>query len=99
MRSELLTGELLKSTFRIYWCVLKNFFEQLRAMADSLLLTKDPLVVPYGSLFYTEMFLHFEEYYQQEVVEALIQHICCAGIYSYNYSIYCDGKFNILIES
>jgi len=79
MRCEQLTGELLKGAFRLYSCVLKNFFEQLRAIADSLLLTKDPLVIPHGSLFYTEMFEGFEEYYQQEVVEALIQHICCAG--------------------
>ena len=68
MRCEQLTGELLKETFHLYWCILKDFFDQLRAMADSLLLTKDPLIIPYGSLFYTEMFQRFEEYYQQEVV-------------------------------
>ena len=79
MRSECLTEDLIKETFRLYSCVLKNFFEQLRAIADSLLLSNDPIVMSYGSLFYKEMFTRFEEYYQQEVVEALIQHICCGG--------------------
>lgn len=79
LRLEVLSTELVKETFQLYGCVLKNFFEQLRAIADSLLLTPDPLVVLHGSLFYQEMFVHFDEFYQQEVVEALIQHVCCGG--------------------
>ena len=79
MRTEAITTEMVQDTFDNYVCVLKNFFEQLRTIADCLLLTSDPLVVSQGSLFYQEMFIHLDEFYQQEVVEALIQHICCGG--------------------
>lgn len=79
MRSEIFTTELVKETFQLYNCVLKNHFEQLCAIADSLLMTSDPLVIAYGSMFYQEMFIHFDEFYQQEVVQALIQHVCCGG--------------------
>lgn len=79
LRTEILSTETVKQTFQLYSSVLKNYFEQLRAIADSLLLASDPLIVSYGSLFYQEMFVHFEEFYQQEVVEALIQHVCCGG--------------------
>ena len=77
MRTEAITTELVQDTFGIYVCALKNFFEQLCTIADCLLLTSDPLVVSQGSLFYQEMFIH--ECSRQEVVEALIQHICRGG--------------------
>ena len=79
MRSETIPTELLQETFQLYNCVLKKYFEQLCAIADSLLLTSDSLVIAYGSLLYQEMFVHFDEYYQQEVVQALVQHVCCHG--------------------
>lgn len=79
MRSEILTEDLIRDTFRQYGCVLKDFYEPISCIADSLLMTKDPLIVPSGSLFYKEMFIHFDEYCQQEVVQALIQHICSGG--------------------
>ena len=79
MRSETFTTELVQETFQLYHCVLKNYFEQLCAIADSLLLTSDSLVIAYGSVLYQEMFIHFDEYYQQEVVQALVQHVCCHG--------------------
>lgn len=79
LRTEAITTELIQETFQLYVCVLKNFFEELRTIADSLLLTSDPLVVSQGSIFYEEMFIHLDEFYQQEVVETLIQHICCGG--------------------
>lgn len=75
----MITTDLVKETFQVYDCVLKNYFEQLCAIADSLILTADPLVISYGSMFFQEMFIQFDEFYQQEVVQALIQHVCCAG--------------------
>lgn len=79
MRSETLTVDLVKETFQLYDCVLKNYFEQLIAIADCLLLSSDPLVITHGSIFFQEMFIHFDEFYQQEVVQSLIQHVCCCG--------------------
>lgn len=37
------------------------------------------MAVPHGSLIYLEMFARLDEFHQQEVVEALIQHICSSG--------------------
>ncbi len=54
-----------------YASVLKDFFEQLRSMADSLLLSREPLAVAAGSLLYKQMFQHFDSYFQQEVVDLL----------------------------
>lgn len=71
--------DLVKETFQHYNCVLKNYFEQLSAIADSLILTSDPMVIAHGSVVFQEMFIHFDEFYQQEVVQALIQHVCCGG--------------------
>ena len=82
MRTEAITTEMVQDTFDNYVCVLKNFFEQLRTIADCLLLTSDPLVVSQGSLFYQEMFIHLDDFCWQEVVEALIQHICRGGGFS-----------------
>lgn len=79
IRSEKLTTELVKETFKLYDCVLKNYFEQLCAIADNLILTSDPLLALHGSVFFQEMFVHFDEFYQQEVVQALIQYVSCAG--------------------
>ncbi|XP_057379729.1 Fanconi anemia group D2 protein-like [Daphnia carinata] len=79
IRSETLTTELVKETFKLYDCVLKNHFEQLCAIADSLILTSDPLLALHGSVCFQEMFVHFDEFYQQEVVQALIQYVSCAG--------------------
>ena len=79
MRAEMFSADLIKETFRVYSFVLKDFFEQLRSMADSLLLSRDPLAVSCGAALYKEMFIHFDGYYQQEVVVALMHHVGSGG--------------------
>uniref|UniRef100_A0AAZ3SDG4 FA complementation group D2 n=1 Tax=Oncorhynchus tshawytscha TaxID=74940 RepID=A0AAZ3SDG4_ONCTS len=56
----------------LMWC----YFPSILALAQSLLRSPDPCVVPFGGHMYRLSFTAFDSYCQQEVVGSLVTHVC-----------------------
>ncbi|XP_067417363.1 Fanconi anemia group D2 protein [Emydura macquarii macquarii] len=68
--------QLLQSAFRNHSLVIKDFFPSTLSLAQTFLHSPDPCVVSFGSCMYKQAFEVFDSYCQQEVVSALVTHIC-----------------------
>ncbi|XP_043374346.1 Fanconi anemia group D2 protein isoform X3 [Dermochelys coriacea] len=68
--------QLLQSAFRNHSVVIKDFFPSILSLAQTFLHSADPCVVSFGSCMYKQAFSAFDSYCQQEVVSALVTHIC-----------------------
>ncbi|XP_043406782.1 Fanconi anemia group D2 protein isoform X8 [Chelonia mydas] len=68
--------QLLQSAFRNHSLVIKDFFPSILSLAQTFLHSADPCVVSFGSCMYKQAFSAFDSYCQQEVVSALVTHIC-----------------------
>uniref|UniRef100_A0A8C7G6C0 FA complementation group D2 n=1 Tax=Oncorhynchus kisutch TaxID=8019 RepID=A0A8C7G6C0_ONCKI len=53
-----------------------GYFPSILALAQSLLRSPDPCVVPFGGHMYRLSFTAFDSYCQQEVVGSLVTHVC-----------------------
>ncbi|NWV01184.1 FACD2 protein, partial [Upupa epops] len=80
MRTKILLGcmaeQLLQDAFRNHSMVIKEFFPSILALAQTFLHSAHPAVVSFGSCMYKEAFAAFDSYCQQEVVTALVTHVC-----------------------
>ncbi|XP_036911502.1 Fanconi anemia group D2 protein isoform X1 [Sturnira hondurensis] len=76
IRSGCFEEQLLYSTFFIHHLVLKDVFPSILSLAQNLLHSLDPSIILFGSLLYKYAFKFFDNYCQQEVVGALVTHIC-----------------------
>ncbi|XP_037639089.1 Fanconi anemia group D2 protein [Sebastes umbrosus] len=76
VRTGLLQEALLQRTFRDYAQVMRGYFPSILALAQSLLRSPDPCVVPFGGHMYRHSFTAFDSYCQQEVVGSLVTHVC-----------------------
>lgn len=76
IRSGCFEEELLQSTFYIHYLVLKDICPSILSLAQSLLHSLDQSIIFFGSLLYKYAFKFFDTYCQQEVVGALVTHIC-----------------------
>ncbi|XP_076003565.1 Fanconi anemia group D2 protein [Genypterus blacodes] len=76
VRAGLIQEALLQKTFRDYALVMRGYFSSILTLAQSLLRSPDPCVVPLGGLMYKHSFTVFDSYCQQEVVGALVTHVC-----------------------
>ncbi|XP_022601376.1 Fanconi anemia group D2 protein isoform X2 [Seriola dumerili] len=76
VRTGLIQDTLLQKTFRDYSQVMRGYFPSILALAQSLLRSPDPGVVPFGGHMYQLSFSVFESYCQQEVVGSLVTHVC-----------------------
>uniref|UniRef100_G3UQ73 FA complementation group D2 n=1 Tax=Meleagris gallopavo TaxID=9103 RepID=G3UQ73_MELGA len=56
--------------------VIKDFFPSILSLAQTFLHSAHPAVVSFGSCMYKQAFAAFDSYCQQEVVCALVTHIC-----------------------
>uniref|UniRef100_A0A7N6AQL1 FA complementation group D2 n=1 Tax=Anabas testudineus TaxID=64144 RepID=A0A7N6AQL1_ANATE len=56
--------------------VMRGYFPSILALAQSLLRSTDPCVVPFGGHMYRHSFTAFDSYCQQEVVGSLVTHVC-----------------------
>uniref|UniRef100_A0A8C6JVY1 Uncharacterized protein n=1 Tax=Melopsittacus undulatus TaxID=13146 RepID=A0A8C6JVY1_MELUD len=56
--------------------VIKDFFPSILAIAQTFLHSGHPAVVSFGSCMYKQAFAAFDSYCQQEVVSALVTHVC-----------------------
>ncbi|XP_057701489.1 Fanconi anemia group D2 protein isoform X2 [Corythoichthys intestinalis] len=76
VRTGLISEVLLQKTFKDNKQVLRSYFSSILALAQSLLRSPDPCVVPYAGHMYRHSFTAFDTYCQQEVVGSLVTHVC-----------------------
>ncbi|XP_072308789.1 Fanconi anemia group D2 protein [Eucyclogobius newberryi] len=76
VRGGLFLEPLLQKTFRDYAQVMRSYFPSILALAQGLVRSHDPSVVPFGGNMYRHSFTAFDSYCQQEVVGALVTHVC-----------------------
>uniref|UniRef100_A0A3Q3K5H2 FA complementation group D2 n=1 Tax=Monopterus albus TaxID=43700 RepID=A0A3Q3K5H2_MONAL len=76
VRTGLIQEALLQRTFRDYSQVMRGYFPSILALAQCLLRSPDPCVVPFGGHMYRQTFSAFDSYCQQEVVGSLVTHVC-----------------------
>uniref|UniRef100_A0A3P9NXE1 FA complementation group D2 n=1 Tax=Poecilia reticulata TaxID=8081 RepID=A0A3P9NXE1_POERE len=76
VRTGLMREALLQKTFRDYSQVMRGYFPSILALAQSLVRSPDPCVVPFGGQMYSHSFTAFDSYCQQEVVGSLVTHVC-----------------------
>uniref|UniRef100_A0A3B3ZMP0 Uncharacterized protein n=1 Tax=Periophthalmus magnuspinnatus TaxID=409849 RepID=A0A3B3ZMP0_9GOBI len=76
VRSGLFQEALLQRTFKDHAQVMRVYFPSILALAQGLLRSLDPSVVPFGGHMYRHSFTAFDSYCQQEVVGALVTHVC-----------------------
>uniref|UniRef100_A0A3B3UF77 FA complementation group D2 n=1 Tax=Poecilia latipinna TaxID=48699 RepID=A0A3B3UF77_9TELE len=76
VRTGLMQEALLQKTFRDYSQVMRGYFPSILALAQSLVRSPDPCVVPFGGQMYSHSFTAFDSYCQQEVVGSLVTHVC-----------------------
>nr|XP_025046210.1 Fanconi anemia group D2 protein [Pelodiscus sinensis] len=68
--------QLVQSAFQNHSLVIKDFFLSILSLAQTFLHSVDPCVVSFGSCMYKQAFAAFDSYCQQEVVSALVTHVC-----------------------
>ncbi|CAL8338893.1 unnamed protein product [Merluccius merluccius] len=76
VRAGQIQDSLLHKTFKGYAQVMRGYFPSILALAQSLLRSQDPCVVPFGGHMYSLSFVTFDSYCQQEVVGSLVTHVC-----------------------
>ncbi|XP_076972690.1 Fanconi anemia group D2 protein isoform X3 [Tamandua tetradactyla] len=92
VRSGHIQEQLLQHTFCILSLVLKDICPSILLLAQSLLHSLDQSVISFGSLLYKYAFKFFDTYCQQEVVGALVSHICSGN------DAEVDTALNVLLE-
>ncbi|XP_030357810.1 Fanconi anemia group D2 protein isoform X1 [Strigops habroptila] len=68
--------QLMQNAFQNHSLVIKDFFPSILAVAQTFLHSGHPAVVSFGSCMYKQAFAAFDSYCQQEVVTALVTHVC-----------------------
>uniref|UniRef100_A0A8C4V601 FA complementation group D2 n=1 Tax=Falco tinnunculus TaxID=100819 RepID=A0A8C4V601_FALTI len=68
--------QLMQNAFQNHSVVIKEFFPSILALAQTFLHSAHPAVVSFGSCMYKQAFAAFDSYCQQEVVTALVTHVC-----------------------
>ncbi|XP_041318453.1 Fanconi anemia group D2 protein [Pyrgilauda ruficollis] len=80
LRSKIRLGcmpeQLMQNAFQNHSTVIKDFFPSILALAQTFLHSAHPAVVSFGSCMYKQAFAAFDSYCQQEVVTALVTHVC-----------------------
>uniref|UniRef100_G1MUH9 FA complementation group D2 n=1 Tax=Meleagris gallopavo TaxID=9103 RepID=G1MUH9_MELGA len=80
LRSKIRLGcmpeQLVQNAFQNHSMVIKDFFPSILSLAQTFLHSAHPAVVSFGSCMYKQAFAAFDSYCQQEVVCALVTHIC-----------------------
>ncbi|XP_054243597.1 Fanconi anemia group D2 protein [Indicator indicator] len=68
--------QLMQNAFQNHSMVIKDFFPSILALAQTFLRSAHPAIVSFGSCMYKQAFAAFDSYCQQEVVTALVTHVC-----------------------
>ncbi|KAM8930382.1 Fanconi anemia group D2 protein isoform 4-T4 [Pelodytes ibericus] len=96
LRSKIRVGcisdQLLQSAFKNHSQVLRDYFPSILSLAQTLLRSPEQSVISFGSVMYKRAFFAFDSYCQQEVVGALVTHVCSG------YAAEVDVSLNVLSE-
>uniref|UniRef100_A0AC11EDC5 FA complementation group D2 n=1 Tax=Ovis aries TaxID=9940 RepID=A0AC11EDC5_SHEEP len=92
IRSGCFEEDLLQGTFYIHYLVLKDFCPSILSLAQSLLNSLDQSIILFGSLLYRYSFMFFDTYCQQEVIGALVTHVCSGN------EVEVDAALDVLLE-
>ncbi|XP_013364551.1 PREDICTED: Fanconi anemia group D2 protein isoform X2 [Chinchilla lanigera] len=80
LRSKIRSGcfdqQLLEATFCVHFMVLEEICPSILLVAQSLFHSQDQSITLFASLLYKYSFRIFDTYCQQEVVGALVTHVC-----------------------
>ncbi|XP_043933530.1 Fanconi anemia group D2 protein isoform X2 [Protopterus annectens] len=76
IRVGLIQEQLLQNAFRNYSTVLRDYFPSILSLAQTLLRSADQSAVSFGSMMYKHAFTAFDSYCKQEVISALVTHVC-----------------------
>uniref|UniRef100_A0A8C5SUZ5 FA complementation group D2 n=1 Tax=Laticauda laticaudata TaxID=8630 RepID=A0A8C5SUZ5_LATLA len=76
IQSGCLREQLLQNAFRYHSLVMRDLFPAILSVAESFVNSADPCVISFGSCMYKQAFMAFDSYCQQEIVGALVAHIC-----------------------
>ncbi|CAO2606161.1 Fanconi anemia group D2 protein homolog [Lemmus lemmus] len=76
IQSGCIQEQLLDSTFSTHYLVLKDICPSILLLAQTLFHSQDQRIILFGSLLYKYAFKFFDAYCQQEVIGALVSHIC-----------------------
>uniref|UniRef100_A0A8C2TJM1 FA complementation group D2 n=1 Tax=Coturnix japonica TaxID=93934 RepID=A0A8C2TJM1_COTJA len=80
LRSKIRLGcmpeQLMQNAFQNHSMVIKDFFPSILSLAQMFLHSAHLAVVSFGSCMYKQAFAFFDSYCQQEVVCALVTHVC-----------------------
>ncbi|KAM3910148.1 Fanconi anemia group D2 protein [Leptodactylus fuscus] len=76
VRSGCIPTHLLQNLFRSHSQVLMFYFPSVLSLAQTLLRSVEPVVSFFGSQLFKHAFRVFDRYCQQEVIVALVTHIC-----------------------
>ncbi|NXQ90618.1 FACD2 protein, partial [Nyctibius grandis] len=80
LRSKIRLGcvpeQMMQNAFQNHSMVIKDFFPSILALAQTFLHSAQPAIVSFGSCMYKQAFAAFDSYCQQEVVTALMTHVC-----------------------
>ncbi|XP_069822588.1 Fanconi anemia group D2 protein [Dendropsophus ebraccatus] len=81
VRSGCITNQLLQNMFKSHTQVLMFYFPSILSLAQTLLRSLEPVVSLFGSHLFKHAFMVFDRYCQQELIVALVTHVCsgCAG--------------------
>ncbi|KAM9680879.1 Fanconi anemia group D2 protein isoform 3-T4 [Dama dama] len=92
IRSGCFEEDLLQGTFYIHYLVLKDVCPSILSLAQSLLNSLDQSIISFGSLLYRYSFMFFDTYCQQEVIGALVTHVCSGN------EVEVDAALDVLLE-
>ncbi|XP_070632317.1 Fanconi anemia group D2 protein isoform X4 [Bos indicus] len=92
IRSGCFEEDLLQGTFYIHYLVLKDICPSILSLAQSLLNSLDQSIILFGSLLYRYSFMFFDTYCQQEVIGALVTHVCSGN------EVEVDAALDVLLE-
>nr|3S4W_B Chain B, Fanconi anemia group D2 protein homolog [Mus musculus] len=76
IQSDCIQEQLLDSAFSTHYLVLKDICPSILLLAQTLFHSQDQRIILFGSLLYKYAFKFFDTYCQQEVVGALVTHVC-----------------------
>uniref|UniRef100_A0A8C3BHB8 FA complementation group D2 n=1 Tax=Cairina moschata TaxID=8855 RepID=A0A8C3BHB8_CAIMO len=80
LRSKIRLGcmpeQLMQNAFQDHSMVIRDFFPSILVLAQTFLHAAHPAIVSFGSCMYKQAFAVFDSYCQQEVVSALVTHVC-----------------------
>lgn len=92
IRSGCFEEDLLRGTFYVHYLVLKDICPSILSLAQSLLNSLDQSIILFGSLLYRYSFMFFDTYCQQEVIGALVTHVCSGN------EVEVDAALDVLLE-